>query len=106
MNLDVFLIFVGMGLVTYIPRYLPLALFTRIQVPEIVNRWLSYVPVAILAALLAPGVLMDGPNLFVSYNNPFFVAAIPTFLVAVLTKSMGITVLAGMILVIGLRSLL
>ena len=106
MDLKILLIFVGMAAVTYIPRFLPLALFTRLEIPDSIIRWLNYVPVAILAALLAPGVMMEEAELFISFGNPFLLAAVPTFITAIKTKNMMFTVFTGMIFVIGIRNIL
>ncbi|UMZ74528.1 AzlD domain-containing protein [Natranaerofaba carboxydovora] len=105
MDHKVLLILIGMAVVTYIPRFLPLALFSRLEIPDIVIRWLNYVPVAILAALLAPGVMMEESELFISFDNPFLLAAVPTFLTAIKTKNMMLTVFTGMIFVIGIRNI-
>ncbi|HEY3315216.1 MAG TPA: AzlD domain-containing protein, partial [Bacillota bacterium] len=46
-------LFAGMALVTYLPRMLPLVVLSRFKLPPAVLRWLSFVPVAVLSALLA-----------------------------------------------------
>jgi branched-subunit amino acid transport protein len=50
------LIFLGMGLVTYFTRYAMIAAMGR-EMPSLVQRWLRYVPAAVLAALIAPAAL-------------------------------------------------
>ena len=37
-----------MAVVTFIPRVLPVLLLSRRSLPELLERWLSYVPVAVL----------------------------------------------------------
>lgn len=61
-------VFLGMGLVTFFTRYAMIATLGR-ELPSVVRRWLRYVPVAVLAALIAPAALAPqgraelGPNL-------------------------------------------
>ncbi|MBM4430312.1 MAG: AzlD domain-containing protein [Chloroflexi bacterium] len=50
------LIFLGMGLVTFLTRYTMIALLGR-DLPPLLQRWLRYVPAAVLAALVAPAAL-------------------------------------------------
>ena len=52
MRSEVFYIIIGMALVTYFTRIGALALFRFTGVPTLLNRWLKYVPVAILTANL------------------------------------------------------
>lgn len=103
MDTKVLLIFLGMAVVTYLPRFLPLALLTRRGVPAKIIRWLDYVPVAILSALLAPGILVEDSALFISLDNSFLLAALPTFACALITRDMFSTVLVGMLSVVALR---
>jgi branched-subunit amino acid transport protein len=45
---------VGMGLVTYIPRWFPIFFLSRRQLPQWFSEWLDLIPVAILSALVFP----------------------------------------------------
>jgi branched-subunit amino acid transport protein len=101
----VFLTMVGMGLVTFLPRALPLWLFTSRDLPPLVVTWLRYVPVAVLAAMLLPSLVMPEGQVDLSISNLFLLAAIPTFVVAWKTRSLFASVIVGMLLVAGLRAL-
>ncbi len=90
----------GMLLVTYIPRVLPLLILIRMEIPDIIIRWLRFIPVAILAALLTPGILIVEGKLMFSYHNSFLLAAIPTFIVAIYKKNIFLTVITGMVTVV------
>lgn len=91
------LLLLGMGLVTYLPRLLPLFFLSQKQLPQWLIDWLELIPVAILAALLAPSLVIDDASR-IDLLRPEFWVAIPTFLFALRTKSLGGTVLVGMIL--------
>lgn len=53
----VFLLILGMSLVTMIPRILPVFIVDRVQFPDWVSSWLKGVPYAALGALIFPGIL-------------------------------------------------
>lgn len=85
-----------MMLVTYIPRMLPLVVLSRMEIPSLVLKWLSFIPVAVLASLLGPELLLKEGGLNISLDNPFLLAAIPSFLIAAKTKNLFYTVFIGM----------
>ncbi|HLN60486.1 MAG TPA: AzlD domain-containing protein [Symbiobacteriaceae bacterium] len=100
-------LFAGMALVTYLPRMLPLVVLSRFQLPPLLLRWLSFVPVSVLAALLAKELLVaDGDLVLVSAQHPHLLAAIPAFVVAIWSRSLMGTVVAGMATMALLRLLL
>lgn len=95
---EYFLLFVAMGLVTYGPRWLPLLYLAHRRLPQWLIDWLSLIPVAILSALLAPILLTHAGQRTLDITQPEMLIAIPTFLIAWKTKSLGGTVIAGMLL--------
>ncbi|NMB95401.1 MAG: AzlD domain-containing protein [Clostridiaceae bacterium] len=56
-NLSIYVIIIGMAVVTYIPRVLPVFIMGRFKMPKWVNRWLQSIPYAALGALIFPGIL-------------------------------------------------
>ena len=48
---------VGMGIVTYLPRMIPLVFLEKLKLPSFLQGVLKNVPYAILGALIFPGVL-------------------------------------------------
>ena len=85
-----------MALVTYLIRYVPLALLRRAEVPPWFARWLELASLAILAAMLAPTVLLVRGRFELSLSNTNFWAAIPAALVAWRTRNIMYTILVGM----------
>lgn len=55
--MKIFLIILGMTLVTYIPRLLPVFIMDKLNLPGWGNKWLKSIPYAALGALIFPGVL-------------------------------------------------
>lgn len=95
----VLLTLVGMMLVTYIPRVVPVLALASRTLPEPLVRWLSFVPTAVLSAMLFPALLLKDNNFDFTPENYFLWAAIPAFLLAWKTKSFFGTVALGMVLV-------
>jgi len=95
----VLLTIVGMTLVTYIPRVAPVLALASRTLPAPVVRWLSFVPTAVLSAMLFPSLLLKESSFDFSMENYFLWAAVPAFLLAWRTKSFFGTVALGMGLV-------
>lgn len=97
---EIFILIFLMSLVTFIPRVLPILALSRRKLPELAEAWLSYVPVAVLAALLAPSLFAPTGVVDLSFNvNPAFWVSLPVFVIAAFTRNLFITVLSGMILI-------
>ena len=99
----IFLTIIGMALVTYIPRLLPVYFLSSRSLPPLAVAWLRYVPVAVLAAMLFPSLLVQEGQLILGPSNFFLWAAVPTLLVAVKTRSLFGSVVVGMVLVAAAR---
>ncbi len=95
----VLLTMVCMGLVTYLPRLLPAWFLRGRTLHPFIEAWLKYVPVAVLAALLLPSLLISEGQLNLAWNNLYLWAAIPAGVTAWKTRSMFATVLVGMAVV-------
>ncbi len=94
---------VGMALVTYIPRLLPVIFLSSKRLPRFLETWLSYIPAAVLAALVAPTLLVDQERINLASSNVFLWAAIPTALVAWKTRNLFLSVIFGMAIVAFVR---
>ena len=94
-----FLTILGMAAVTYVPRVLPLLTLARRNLPEAVARWPSFIPAAVLAAMLLPALTLTDQGLDLSEKNVFLWAALPCFLTGWKTKSAAATVAVGMVCV-------
>lgn len=96
MNVELLLCILGCSLVTCLTRVLPMMYLRVERLPRAALRWLSFVPVAVMAALLGPDVLVRDGALMLSIHNIYLVAAIPALLVSVRTGSFFGTIACGM----------
>ncbi|MBL0386642.1 AzlD domain-containing protein [Tumebacillus sp. ITR2] len=92
----IWLTILGMSLVTVIPRLLPVWLLAGRTLPPLVVTWLRYVPVAVLAAMLAPSLVLQEGHLDFSWSNLYFWVSLPTIAVAWKTRNLFLTVITGM----------
>lgn len=92
------LLLIGMGLVTYLPRALPLLALSRRRLPGWLVEWLELIPAAILAALVVPTLVAAPDPRALDLNRPELWVAFPTLALAWKTRSLGGTVVAGMLL--------
>ena len=88
-----------MMLVTFIPRLVPVWVLASKSLPQPVVTWLRYVPVAVLAAMLFPAIVVQDNQIDVGLSNLFLLAAFPTLLVAWRTKSLFGSVIVGAVVV-------
>lgn len=58
----IYVILIGMALVTMIPRAIPAFVVDKLQFHDWVNRWLNAIPFAALGALIFPGILSVKPD--------------------------------------------
>lgn len=62
----IWVIIIGMALVTFIPRIVPAFIVDYIHFPSWANKWLQAIPYAALGALIFPGittVIPDKPHI-------------------------------------------
>ena len=95
----IFITILGMAAVTALPRILPMWLLAERNLPSIVERWLKYVPVTVLSALLLPSILIPQGAIDLGFTNLYLWAAFPTLWIGWKTRSLFGAVIAGMLLV-------
>ena len=95
MRPEILALILGMTAVTFIPRFLPLALFTRRPVGGRWRSMLSFLPVAILSAIVFPAVMPAGDG-GLSFDAPLLLAAAAVFAFARWRKNLWGSVLVGM----------
>ncbi len=94
--MSAWLIIVAIGLGTYLIRLSFIAVFSRYGVPIWLQTPLRYVAPAVMAALVAPAVLTPEGVVDASTANPKAYAAVVAVAIALWTRSMVWTVVAGM----------
>lgn len=101
---ELIILIFAMAAVTYLPRFLPMYVLARMEIPRVLTLWLRYIPIAVLAALIVPGVTTVERQVYLTWGNSYFFASIIAFLVAWRSKNMMLTVTVGMGVVLLLQS--
>lgn len=96
----------GMMLVTVPPRVLPMLILSQRSLPRVIERWLFYVPVAVLSAMLFPSIFMPEGSLALRADNLYLWAALPAVFVAWKTHTLFPPVLTGVVALALLRLIL
>lgn len=89
---------IGMTLSSFLPRILPLLASRGREIPEKAVKWLSYVPAAVFAALIASDIFFWEGS--VSLNPIFNVKLLPSLLVLWISfkfRNLFISMIAGII---------
>lgn len=94
------------GLLTYAIRLSFIALLEKITVPDWFQRALRFVPAAVLSAIIVPGLVDRGGVMDFSLRNPQIWSGIIAIAVAWRTRSVLLTIAAGMAALLLLQLLL
>jgi branched-subunit amino acid transport protein len=94
--MKLWLLFFVIGVGTFALRYSFIFLFGKIEIPEVVERALRFVPPTVLMGIILPAVLKSNGSLEVSVSNERIWAALVAFGVAYWTKSVLLTLILGM----------
>ncbi|WP_203362664.1 AzlD domain-containing protein [Bacillus sp. REN10] len=104
LNVTVLLVIIGCAIVTFIPRVAPFLIVRNVKLPEPVMKWLSFIPVCILTALVVGSVIEREPGQFPILNIEILLVLLPTLILAIWTKSLLFTVIAGVVLMALVRT--
>ncbi len=91
------ILILALGAINFSLRFFPALILNKMDLPEIVKEWLTFVPVATIAALVIPMLLeWNGEIINISLENKNLLSGIPAIISAAITKSSRITLAAGM----------
>ncbi len=96
----------AIGLITFVWRFSFVALWQRLTIPEVAERALTYVPAAVLAAIVAPELLAPQNTVELSLGNERLWAGIAAGVVAWRSQNMVATIGVGMVALWILQALL
>lgn len=95
--MNIWLVMLLGGLITFGMRFSLIYLFGRFEVPETIRKALHYVPPAVLSAIIFPELFLPDGMLNLSLDNHRLLAGVVAVLVAWFSKNIFITIVAGMI---------
>ncbi|UCF31095.1 MAG: AzlD domain-containing protein [bacterium] len=96
MGIDLAAAIAGMTLVTYLTRSLFTVFISEVRIPPFWNRALSFVPLAVLTALVSPYLAApSGPGPLISTLNPYLIAGCVTLLLARWSRNLLVSAITG-----------
>lgn len=90
------LLILGMAGVTFLTRYLFIALLGRWALSADLRRWLVHVPIAAFAVIVVRGTLTPRGTLWLHPQSPYLWGAAAAGLVAWRSRSLILTIIAGL----------
>ena len=87
----------GMMLVTYATRYTIMGLGGRAALPEPVLRWLRFVPISVLTAIIVLSTLAPQGTVDLRPTNAYVWGGVATVMIAWRTRQMLPTIVGGML---------
>lgn len=94
-NIDVLLVILGVAIVTYISRALPILALAGKKLPKDLEICMKYIPPAIFSALIIPDIFNFNNEL--SFFNPKSISAVIVLLVSWKTKSLALSIVFGVL---------
>lgn len=105
-ELSLWLTVLGMGLVTYLTRLVPILALGRLRLPHGIYRAMRYIPVAVLAAIVLPELLVRDGVPALTLTNSRLWAGLAAAVVAWRYHRILLTVAVGMAILWILEALL
>ncbi|MFU8771556.1 MAG: AzlD domain-containing protein [Anaerolineales bacterium] len=94
--MELWIILIAIGLITYATRLSFILLFGRINLPKLVKQMLRYVPPTVLSAIIFTELLVREGAVDLSLSNARLLAGLIAALVAWRTHNVLLTIAAGM----------
>jgi branched-subunit amino acid transport protein len=95
--MNIWLVMLLGGLITFLIRFSFIYLFGRFEIPETIRKALRYVPPAVLSAIIFPELFLHDGAINLSVENTRLLAGLIAILVAWFSKNTLVTILAGMV---------
>lgn len=93
----ILLTIVGCTIVTWVSRVMPFVLLKHFTLPKKVMDYLMFVPIVIMTTLWFSNMFTPQAGHLPEPNWTYLIVTLPTFLSAVLTKSLLIIVVVGIV---------
>lgn len=94
--MNIWLVMLIGGLITFGLRFSLIYLFGRFEVPETMRRALHYVPPAVLSAIIVPELLIRDGSVNFSLENIRLLAGVVAIVTAWVSRNTLLTILVGM----------
>jgi branched-subunit amino acid transport protein len=104
--MNIWLIMLIGGLITFGMRFSLIFLFGKFEIPETMRKALHYVPPAVLSAIIFPELLYRSSQMDFSLGNTRLLAGVIAILAAWFSRNTLLTILTGMIALLLLQAVM
>ncbi|AWM61121.1 AzlD domain-containing protein [Pseudomonas songnenensis] len=94
--MSTWLLIFGMLAITFVIRYSFFA-WPDLRFPRAIEQGLHYVPVAVLTAIVVPGMLMPEGAWALHWDNAYLLAGLLAIVIAALTRNLLATIAGGLL---------
>jgi len=91
------LLIAAMTVLTFTPRYLPFGLAGKVKIPPILERALTFVPIAVLTSIITQSSLIREGELALNLANHHLIAVLAAFVTALISRRLHLIVAAGLV---------
>ncbi len=84
------------GVITYLTRFLMIAILKKEMFNDRMREVLSYVPSAIFPAIIFPAIFLDNLGQFQLEDNPKILAAAIAMIIGILSRNIIATIISGL----------
>jgi len=95
--MDDWILIMGMIVVTFGPRYLPIALAGKFHIPPLLQQALDFVPIAVLTAIIAQTSFVHDGKIDLALDNHYLYGLVVAGFTAWFTKHTFLTIVLGLI---------
>lgn len=89
------------------PRFLPLLFFRKRKIPKWFNHWMEFIPISLFTSLVVKDIFITKAYTFsAASHQPEIIASIFVILISYWTRSMALSVVAGLAAVFTLAFIL
>lgn len=92
--MQIWLLILGMLAITFVTRYSFFA-WPNLRFPRLVEQGLHYVPVAVLTAIVVPGMLMPEGRWALHWQNAYLLAGALAIAIAAISRNLLATIAGG-----------
>ena len=92
----IWFVIIATGLINFAARFSMFSGFSPKRLPDWLQDALGFVPIAVLTAIIAPAVLLDGNGIIAIVDNTRFYAALVAIIIALITRSVLATISTGL----------
>jgi branched-subunit amino acid transport protein len=106
MPAEVIALILGMAGITFLTRFLFIAVLGRVRISEKTITLMQFVPIAVLTSLIIPALLAPQGRVDVSFKNEYLMAGIFATAVTCRTKSLVLAIVIGIATILSMRLLI